>query len=290
MASKIGRSGSRSRKPGSATKRRRTPLAASTESADIQPLNLPAADGERRAPSVSVIVPVMNERRTLRRVVREAFRVHPHTEVIVVVNGSTDGSLDIARKSGAKVLVYDRPLGHDVGRAIGAREALGDILLFIDADMVIPANKLRKFTEAIARGTDVALNDYSGPVNTAVVHEVVLAKHAMNALLGRPDLAGASMTAIPHALSRQALATIGNASLAVPPLALAKAIHAKLKVARVFPVNVGALNPVRMKRERRNSLAPLIVGDHLEAIHWWLRTTDPRGGNDDGVRQRWRVR
>jgi len=242
------------------------------------------------APVVSVIVPVMNERRTLRRVIQEAFRVHPQVEVIAVVNGSTDGSLNIARKSRAKVLFYDRPLGHDVGRSIGAREARGNILLFIDADMVIPASKLRLFVNAVAQGTDVALNDYSGPVNKSNVHGVVLAKHALNTLIGRPDLKGSSMTAIPHAISRKALSVIGTQALAVPPLAQAIAIHEGLHVKRIFPVNVGQMNPLRAKRERKHSLEPVIVGDHLEAIQWWLGKSDFRGGYEDGARQRWMVR
>ena len=219
-------------------------------------------------PHVSVIVPVMNERRTLARVLREANRVHPHTEVIAVVNGSTDGSLEIARRSRAKVIAYNRPLGHDVGRAAGAREAQGDILLFIDADMVIPAKTLRKFVEEVDRGTDVALNDYMGRVNQIVVHGVVLAKHALNAFIGRPDLAGASLTAVPHALSRRALNVIGCRPLAVPPLAHAMLVRRGCTIKRSCAVNVGRLN--RVHRKRSVSLERLIIGDHLEAIAWWL--------------------
>lgn len=250
------------------------------------------ASGEQDSsqPFVSVVIPVMNERKTLRSVIREAFRVHPHTEVIVVVNGSTDGSLDIANKSGARVLVYKRPLGHDVGRAIGAQEARGSVLLFIDADMIIPAAKLKLFVDAVAQGVDVALNDYSGPVKKQKVHGVVLAKHALNQLLGRPDLQGSSLTAVPHALSRKALDTIGASSLSVPPLAQTMAIHRGLNVRRVIRVNVGKLNPIRFMRERTQSLEPLIVGDHLEAIEWWQEKTDARGGYEDPTRQRWMVR
>jgi hypothetical protein len=288
LSSKIGKYRKRSSMFRRAKNRRKLPVRNPTSREEIEISN-PSVD-QRSTPYVSVIIPVMNERRTLKKTIREAFRVHPQAEVIVVVNGSTDGSLDIARKSGAKVLVYDHPLGHDVGRSLGAREAQGNILLFIDADMVIPAAKLRVFAHAIAKGADVALNDYSGPVKKAVVHGVVLAKHALNLLLGRPDLEGSSMTAIPHAISRKALSIIGTSALSVPPLAHTKAIHGGLKVERVIHVNVGRLNPTRMKRERKHSLEPLIVGDHLEAIQWWLRKTDARGGYDDSVRQRWMVR
>ena len=227
-------------------------------------------DDDAGPPYVSVIVPVMNERRTLARVLREAARVHPRTEVIAVVNGSTDGSLDIANASSARVIACRKPLGHDVGRAVGAREAAGDILLFIDADMVIPSATLRKFVDAIKRGTDVALNNYSGPTRRAVVHGVVLAKHALNTFIGRPDLAGASLTAVPHAISRRALEAIGCRPLAVPPLAHAMLVRRGLAVKRCCAVNVGRLNRIRGKRKRSVSLERLIIGDHLEAIAWWL--------------------
>ncbi len=224
-----------------------------------------------RPPHVSVIVPVKNERRTLARVLAEAFRVHPQAEVIVLANGSTDGSLNIARRSGARVIAYSQPLGHDVGRALGAREARGDVLLFIDGDMVIPAPILKAFVDEVDGGADVALNDYSGPVKKRVVHGAVLAKYALNALLGRPDLKGASLTAVPHAISRRALNAIGPDALAVPPVAHTAAIYSGLTVRRSKAVPVGRMNRTRWEQGHWRKLERLIVGDHLEAIGWWLR-------------------
>ncbi|NBD26520.1 glycosyltransferase [Paenibacillus sp. T1] len=244
----------------------------------------PAAAGE---PLVSVIIPVMNERRTIGRVIDEARRVHPNTEVIVVANGSTDGSADIARRKGVRVLAFAEPLGHDVGRAVGAKAARGGALLFIDGDMIIAAAQLKPFVQSVLRGeADVALNDYSGPTNKAVVHSVVLAKYALNALLGRPDLQGTSMTAVPHAVSRRALEAIGADALAVPPLAHAKAVRLGFAVKAVKHINVGKLNLLRKQRERTNPLERLIVGDHLEAIDWLARQTDDRGGYGDTERKR----
>lgn len=229
------------------------------------------------SPYVSVIIPVMNERRTLRSVIRQAYRVHPHTEVIAVVNGSTDGSLRIARQMGATVISYKSALGHDVPRAIGALHAKGEVLLFIDADMVISVAKLQSFVKAVSDGVDVALNDYSGPIHKVVVHRVVLAKHALNLLIGRTDLQGASMTAIPHAISRRALIRIGASALAVPPLAQVMAIRDGLQVERIQQaVHVGKINPIRTGRTRNYWLIPMIVGDHLEAIDWWINQSGCR--------------
>ncbi|MCM3700473.1 glycosyltransferase [Paenibacillus macerans] len=245
-------------------------------------------------PIVSIIIPAMNERATLRNVLREAARLHPRSETIVVANGSTDGTAELAKKSGARVIRSAKPLGHDVGRRVGAEAARGSVLLFMDADMVIPAKELRPFVEAVLSGVDVALNGYSGPVASKKTHPVVLAKHVLNGLLSRTDLKGASLTAVPHALSRRGAETIGLETLEVPPLAQTKAVLLGLNVEAVHTVPVGKLNPVRARRrakgKRVDPLTSLVVGDHLEAVHWLIRQKGARGGYGDLGRLRGKVR
>ncbi|MBG9796102.1 glycosyl transferase family 2 [Paenibacillus dendritiformis] len=240
-------------------------------------------------PLVSVIIPVLNERRTLARVITRAAQVHPATEVIVVANGTTDGSDRIAEEMGARVLRFGIPLGHDKGRTVGARVAAGRILLFIDGDIVLPASELRPFVHAVNNGVDVALNNYQGPVRKHDVHGVVLAKHALNAMLSRQDLGGASLTAVPHALSRRALDLMGADALSVPPLAHTMAIVYGLDVHAVHTVDVGRMNRIRVRGPGEDPLEPLICQDHLQAIRWLMEQRGPRGGHSDLTRQRERV-
>lgn len=239
---------------------------------------------------VSVVIPVVNERKTIARIIQQAFRVHPHTEVIVVANGSTDGTKQLARGMGARVISYASPLGHDVGRSIGARESSGEIILFLDGDFVVSAQKLIPLVNAVANGTDVALNHYSGPVNKQNVHGVVLAKHALNIALSRSDLKGASMTTIPHALNRKALVLIGAENLAVPPKAHAIAVQSGLNVRTVHEIDVGRPNPRRRRFRGRDPLEKLIIGDHLEAVDWFVSVTNARGNHPDLTRNRGNVR
>ncbi|MDU4696602.1 MAG: glycosyltransferase [Paenibacillus sp.] len=245
-------------------------------------------------PLVSIIIPAMNERATLAGVLREAGRVHPLSETIVVANGSTDGTAELAEACGARVIRTPEPLGHDVGRRVGAEAARGQALLFVDADMVIPARELRPYVKAVLSGVDLALNGYSGPAGRKEAHPVVLAKHVLNGLLQRSDLRGASLTAVPHAISRKGAETVGLEALEVPPLALARAVLLGLNVQAVHTVPVGKLNPargrVRDKGKRVDPLTALVAGDHLEAIHWLLRQQGPRGGYSDLGRQRGKVR
>jgi glycosyltransferase involved in cell wall biosynthesis len=240
-------------------------------------------------PYLSVIIPVMNERRTIAKVIREAKKVHPNTEVIVIVNGSKDGTERIVRQQRVKMLSFDEPLGHDVGRSVGAEMAQGQVLLFIDGDMVISHRQLRPFVQAVAKGMDVALNDYSGPTHKRLVHGVVLSKYVLNIMLSRSDLKGSSMTAVPHAISRRALEVIQAQNLSIPPLAHAMAIEGGLQVEAVHAVNVGRMNPVRV-RQHKDPLEKLIMGDHLETIDWLSQKLGARGGFSDFTRKREIVR
>ncbi|MCG7213038.1 glycosyltransferase family 2 protein [Paenibacillus mucilaginosus] len=242
------------------------------------------------SPQVSVIIPVLNERRTLARVIRQAYRVHPQTEVIVVSNGTVDGSNRTAARLGARVISYKQALGHDVGRSIGAKAAQGSVLLFLDGDMVIPAAKLRPYVQAVQQGVDVALNRYSGPAKSKRTHRVVLAKYALNVLLNKGELEGASMTTVPHAISRKALETIGAEALAVPPKAQAIASARGLRIKAVHLLSVGRLNPIRRSRKGGDPVGDLIIGDHLEAVEWLTRETGARGLRTDLGRKREFVR
>ena len=242
-------------------------------------------------PHVSVVIPVMNERRTIARVIAEAAKVHRETEVIVVANGSRDGTEQIALRMGAKVIHYEEPLGHDVGRTIGVKKAQGEVILFTDGDVIISAADLIPLVRTIDKGADVALNKYLGPTNKQNVHPVILSKHAVNIMLSRSDLKGVSMTTIPHALSRRAVDLIGPENLSVPPLAHSIAIHKGLRVLEAHYIDVGRKNP--RKRKKKNGTDPLerlIIGDHLEAIHWLTAAMNSRGNFPDLARDRKRVR
>lgn len=239
-------------------------------------------------PCVSVIIPVMNEASKISAVIAEARAVHPETEVIVVANGCKDQTAAVAERMGAKVLSFAEPLGHDVGRSVGAEAAKGRILLFTDSDMVIPSGELRPFVQAVQSGVDVALNDYTGPIDRQPVHRVILAKYTLNSMLGRSDLRGASMTAVPHALSRRALETIGASELSIPPKAQAAAVNRGLRVEAVYRVEVGRLNPGRIPGG--DPLEMLVLGDHLEALEAVIAERGIRGGYHDGGRRRSVVR
>jgi glycosyltransferase involved in cell wall biosynthesis len=81
---------------------------------------------------VTVIVPAWNEEESISRVLA-AIPTDQVDEVLVVDGGSTDRTTALAQAAGARVLVEER---RGYGRACdsGAKQALGEILVFMDAD------------------------------------------------------------------------------------------------------------------------------------------------------------
>lgn len=94
---------------------------------------------EAVSPSVSVIVPVHNGESELRACIARIRALEPPAdECIVVDDGSSDGSPHLARQAGFKVLSTPGRCGPALARNLGARHASGDVLVFVDADVLPP--------------------------------------------------------------------------------------------------------------------------------------------------------
>jgi HAD superfamily phosphoserine phosphatase-like hydrolase len=83
---------------------------------------------------ITVIIPVLNESATIASVVAFAKK-HPHvTEVVVVDDGSIDGTPEAAKEAGAKVITSTF-LGKGASMQDGLRAAGNDIVLYLDGDL-----------------------------------------------------------------------------------------------------------------------------------------------------------
>jgi glycosyltransferase involved in cell wall biosynthesis len=110
--------------------------------------------------AVSVIVPALNAAATIEPALTALARqdLERHYEVIVVDDGSTDGTSALARAAAAiggrwlEVRVLEQPrLGPGPARNRGAQEARGEVLAFTDADCVPTAAWLREGLRALER-------------------------------------------------------------------------------------------------------------------------------------------
>ncbi|HZG58288.1 glycosyltransferase family 2 protein [Paenibacillus sp.] len=240
--------------------------------------------------TLSVIIPAKDEAGTLYDVVTACKHVNP-LEIIVVANGCTDNTAAIARRLGCRVLEFAAPLGHDVGRAVGAKAARGDILLFLDADVPIRSGELRDFLEPIAAGrADVVLNNMD-PLfaRQRRPHSTTVWRQIANAMVRRDDLNIDSLLSIPHAMTKEAAQAVGYARLANPIHAHLLAAGASIRIDRTRSIDVIANNRYRPEQHdapagRLSNSEQRIIGDHLAALSavW----NDPRGGFSDGGRRR----
>ncbi len=101
------------------------------------------------APSLSLIVPVHQGGQAFERCLRALQAALPAPdEMIVVLDGAPDAAAELAREFGARVLRTEVPSGPARARNLGAGAARGDVLFFVDSDVVIPpsaVDEVRRF-------------------------------------------------------------------------------------------------------------------------------------------------
>ena len=83
---------------------------------------------------LSVILPAKNEADGLRTILPAICAQFPEADLIVIDDGSTDDTVAVAKSCGARVVSHPRSLGNGASIKSGARAALGDVIVFMDAD------------------------------------------------------------------------------------------------------------------------------------------------------------
>jgi glycosyltransferase involved in cell wall biosynthesis len=108
-------------------------------------------------PFVSVVTPVYNGSKYLGKcldaVSASSYRSF---EMIVVDDGSTDNSAEIARKKGATVLQLPQQSGPATARNYAAKKARGDILFFVDADVLVQKGTIARMVKDFNENPDIA--------------------------------------------------------------------------------------------------------------------------------------
>lgn len=109
--------------------------------------------------TLAVIIPALNEERTIGQVID---RIPPHfngiseTHVIVVDDGSSDATAEIAKSKGAEIVTHNMSMGVGAAFYDGIKAALqsgADIIVNIDADGQFDPEKIHILIEPILNGS-----------------------------------------------------------------------------------------------------------------------------------------
>jgi 4,4'-diaponeurosporenoate glycosyltransferase len=141
----------------------------------------------KQYPSLSIIVPARNEERNLPGLLGSlAEQDFSPTEVVVVDDNSTDSTAQVAREAGARV-IPSKPLpagwrGKTWACLQGAEAAVGEVLLFCDADTFFECGGLRRIVDAYL--------EERGVVSVGAYHKVERAYEELSAFFNLIMTAG----------------------------------------------------------------------------------------------------
>ena len=96
--------------------------------------------------SISVVIPVLNEEKSIAATLEALLRLEPY-EAIIVDGGSSDRTREIAAGFPVKIISSERGRARQMNR--GARESSGDVLLFLHADTRLPQSAFADIKEAL---------------------------------------------------------------------------------------------------------------------------------------------
>ena len=106
---------------------------------------------------LSIVIPSKNEAEAIGSVVVTAREAFPEAEIIVVDDGSSDATGDIAAKAGATVVRHPESLGNGAAVKSGAREARGDVLALMDGDGQHDPRELSRLLQKMDEGYDMVV-------------------------------------------------------------------------------------------------------------------------------------
>lgn len=104
-----------------------------------------------------MILPAKNEERTLPATLANILAAHPDAEIIVVDDGSTDGTARICAQSGIRLISHPYSMGNGAAIKSGARAATGDVLVFMDADGQHDPADINRLLEKLDLGHDMVV-------------------------------------------------------------------------------------------------------------------------------------
>ncbi|MEW4983205.1 MAG: glycosyltransferase family 2 protein [Cycloclasticus sp.] len=111
----------------------------------------------KNKPSISIVMPCLNGAENLEALLPKLKQAQPTAEIMVVNDGSTDRSLEICEQHGIRVVSHPEPLGNGAAIKTGARNATGDIIVFMDSDGQHGPEDIQRLLDKLDEGYDMVV-------------------------------------------------------------------------------------------------------------------------------------
>lgn len=121
---------------------------------------------------LSIILPAKNEAAGLATFLPRLRAQFPDAELVVVNDGSTDATAEVARAGGASVVHHPFSLGNGAAIKAGARAASGDILFFMDADGQHEPEAIQAVLDKMAEGYDMVVGARDGASQASLLRRI----------------------------------------------------------------------------------------------------------------------
>ena len=105
----------------------------------------------------SIVIPAKNESSAIAKTVSLIMTTLPQTEILIVNDGSTDNTAQLAEAAGARVIHHPYSKGNGAAIKTGARAAKGEVLVFMDADGQHDPADIERLLAKLAEGHDMVV-------------------------------------------------------------------------------------------------------------------------------------